>query len=132
MSERTRRSTTAENTRRLPSRLVARITPSSRDGWISQARCTTASASSKKSIGSRVMSAANHVTFADQRSASVGAGIRRLTPSTDVTPAQASSARTNAVPTLPVAPRMTTRIDQPWSGWKTILTAPSCLSWNIR
>src|SRR4051794_11123670 len=95
------------NTRRLPSTLVARVTDSSREGWINQARCTTASA--PRNVGLRsafAMSAWTQRVFG-----SVSFGARRLMPTISSTAGSATSARSRAVPTFPLAPVTTTRMD---------------------
>src|SRR4051794_40129715 len=76
----------------------------------------TASAPSKiSSRGSRTMSADRYSSFPGPGSA----GARRATPTIDSTAGSASSARTTLVPTLPVAPRTTTRIRGRYPGSPT-------------
>src|SRR3954470_6920576 len=96
----------ALNTRALPSTFVARVTSSFRDGWMSHARCTTASAPANSgSSASRVMSAAAQSVFGKLID-----GSRRATPSTESTEASEASACSTLVPTFPVAPTTTTFI----------------------
>src|SRR4051794_31936718 len=73
---------------------------------MSQARCTTASAPrSSPPRSSRLTSACAHVVLATFQS-----GRRRATPMMSCTLGSRSSARTKALPTLPVAPMTTTRM----------------------
>src|SRR4051812_41824053 len=96
----------ALNTRALPSTFVARVTSSLREGWISQARWTTASAPENRgSRAPRVMSAAAQSVLAKLID-----GSRRATPSTESTAGSCASACSTLVPTFPVAPTTTTRI----------------------
>src|SRR3954471_2852930 len=77
---------------------------SSREGWMSQARCTTASAPARCGRRSAcAMSACSQVTFG-----SCSDGRRRAMPTTSVTRSSRASARRTDVPTLPVAPMTTT------------------------
>src|SRR4051794_14750720 len=78
----------------------------------------TASAPSKiSSRGSRTMSADRYSSFPGPGSA----GARRATPTIDSTAGSASSARSTLVPTLPVAPRTTTRIGGRYPGSPTAM-----------
>ena len=90
----------ASKTRRLPWTLTALEHGASREGWISQARWTTASApANSSSSGARVMSAATNVVLGACQSV-----WRRARPTISVTAGSAASAETTLVPTLPVAP----------------------------
>src|SRR5215211_609992 len=105
----TRAAATALSTRALPSTLTSWSCCLSRPGWISQARCTTASASwNSGRSGLRAMSACRHVVFGNDR-----AGIRRATPSTESIAGSAASERRTLVPTFPLAPSTTTRMLAP-------------------
>ena len=103
---------TARKTLRLPSTLVARVTDSSRDGWISQARCTTASAPSKWRVrSSRDTSAVTHVVFGNSV-----AGRRRAIPMIDSTAGSPARLCNRLVPTLPEAPVIATRMPVGYPG----------------
>ena len=96
----------AWNTRRLPSTFTRQVACRSRPGWISQARCTTASAPANTcSRGARATSAALHSTLGKRMP-----GMRRATPTTLSTAGSSASALSTLVPTLPLAPVTTTRM----------------------
>src|SRR4051794_24752949 len=98
--------TAASNTRWEPCTFVASSVCRSREGWISHARCTTASAPAKcSSSGEEVMSAAIQRVRGLRQS-----GARRAIPTISVTRSSRPSAVTTLVPTLPVAPVITTRM----------------------
>src|SRR5687768_4221987 len=101
-----RASATARKRRWLPQTFVRRSAAASRDGWIAQARWTTASAPrSSERRSSSLMSASAHSVLGNST-----AGRLLETPSTDSTVASSASAVRRLVPTLPLAPTMTTLI----------------------
>src|SRR3954470_24679959 len=80
------------------------VARSSREGWMSQARWTTASAPARcERRSARATSASSQVTLPSR-----SAGRRRAMPTTSRIRSSASSARSTAIPTLPVAPVTTT------------------------
>lgn len=98
----------ARNTRWLPTTFVRQRAASSWDGWMAQARWTTASASAKWRLrSSSATSAVANVVLGGRQAA---AGRRRATPTTAVISGAAAKASTEARPTFPVAPVTTTRM----------------------
>ena len=96
----------ASNTRFEPTTLTRSSSRSSREGWITQARCTTASAPAKcGSSGSEATSARTQRVRGLCQS-----GSRRAMPTISSTRSSAARARSSAVPTLPVAPVTTIRM----------------------
>ena len=90
---------------REPWTLTASSARSSRDGWISQARWTTASASRKWPLEQSV------ATSASPSASSAGPpGRRRARPTISVTRGSAASAASTLVPAFPVAPVTTMRM----------------------
>src|SRR5918998_4730444 len=88
----------------LPSTLIIHCLFRSREGWMIQARSTTASAPRRCGTrSSSTTSADAHSTFGIERP-----GSRRANPRTDSTLSSFSSDRSTLVPMLPVAPTTTT------------------------
>jgi hypothetical protein len=101
---------TASNTRCEPSTFVAWVAASSREGWISHARCTTQSAPRIKrtrSVLGSAMFAVRHVTFGY-----CPLGARRATPVTSCTRSSRARASSTLVPAFPLAPMTTTRMSR--------------------
>src|SRR5436190_16819822 len=102
-------SATAWKTRSEPLTLIRQRRLRSREGWIAQARWTTASAPRKcGASSSTATSAVAHSTFGTCK-----AGSRRARPRTESTSESRASAPTRLVPTFPVAPTTTTLILRP-------------------
>src|SRR4051794_33703266 len=102
----------ARKTRTEPSTLTPRVAVRSREGWMSHARCTTASAPRKTSVRSAV------ATSAASQEVLGGAndGRRRAIPRISCTSGSAASARRSAQPWLPVAPVTTMRMAPSYPG----------------
>src|ERR671916_2188103 len=93
----------------LPSTLIIHCLFRSREGWMIQARSTTASAPRRCGTRSSVTTSADaHSTFG-----MVSPGSRRASPRTDSTLPSFSSERSTLVPMLPVAPTTTTLMRGP-------------------
>ena len=100
----------ASASRRVPTTFVAHIARTSRAGWMSHDRCTTASAPSM--IGARsstATSASTQSTFGGYH-----VGRRRATPTTTSTAGSSPRRDRRLVPTLPVAPVTTMRMTAPY------------------
>src|SRR3989337_1393287 len=114
----------------VPATFVIHCLVRSREGWMIQARQTTASAPRRSGARSSVTTSAEaHSTFSTFRFGSL-----RATPRTDSTCGSIESERSTLVPTLPLAPTTTTlmlrALPRPASG-ETPRTACCTIARNV-